>query len=562
MKGAAIITTPQVPRYEPTERTAALQTPRAQGVGPDAFGGGLARGVGQVAGDYLGAIKQEREKADRVAAIEARTQLDQLEVDLLYDPNQGALAARGKDAFALPEPVLQKYGERTAEIERRLTTPAQKETFRLLAAQRRVEVDKQLQRHVSGEMKTYAAEAVKSSLESTLNNIATHHNDPQRIEQEHKFGLAVLMTDADNAGLPPEAIKLKAQTWESMVHKAVIEKLAVDSPVKAKDYLKENRDSLLPAEVTKLEATLKPLAEAQQGMEAAGEIFYGAAETEPLAAMLQGVRERFPDSPNVVKAATAEIKGLYAAREEAARQAIDEAESAVYASIAKVKLAGGVPRKGDVPQADWNRLAQVAPAKVEQILSGMTSGQSSQPSTDQLTTWGLLKTDPETLTRINLDALLVEGKISQPHYKDLVTDQLAIRQGKGEKETTILTNKAAVDVVLKAVGIAQNKSPERYAKFYEAMNQRMKVFEAETGKPPKQEEITTMARGLLAEVSQDVSWWPIDRDVRAFEADTSKLRVPAKDRSAIAQKLEARGIPVTDETVREIYLEAQKRGGI
>ncbi|MDT8419341.1 MAG: hypothetical protein RQ754_02830 [Desulfuromonadales bacterium] len=561
LKGAAIITTPQVPRYEPTEKTAALRTPRAQGVGPDAFGGGLARGANQASGNYLAVLKQEKEKADRVSAIESRTQLDQLEVDLLYDPNQGALITRGKDAFGLPEPVLQKYSERTAEIERKLATPEQKEAFRLLAQQRRVEVDKQLQRHVSGEMKTYAQEAVKSSLESTLNNIATHYNDPQRIEQERKFGLAVLMTDADNAGLPPEAVKLKAQTWESMVHKAVIEKIAVDSPLKAKDYLEANRENLLPAEVTKLETTLKPLAEAQQGMEAAGEIFYSADETEPLAEMLRNVRERFPDSPSVVKAATAEIKGLYTAREEAKTQAIAEAEGDVYAAIAKVKLAGGVPRKGDVPQAAWNRLAQVAPEKVDSILSSMTTEQSSQPSSDQLTTWGLLKTDPETLTQTNLDALLVEGKISRGHYTDLITDQLAIRNGKGEKETTILTNKAAVDTVLKAVGITQSKNPERYAKFYEAMNQRMKAFEVENGKVPKQGEITEMARGLLGEVSQDVSFWPIDKDVRAFEADPSRLRVPAKDQAAITAKLEARGIPATDETVREVYLEAQKRGG-
>jgi hypothetical protein len=561
VQAAAILTSPVVPRYERTERTDALRTPRAQGLGSEAFGGGFAQGLGQASGDVLNALRQERQKADRTAAIASRTALDQAEVDLLYDPEQGALAKRGRDSFGLPEPTLQTFDERAAEIERGLTTAEQKETFRLLAGQRRVQVDKQLQRHVASEMRSYAAETTKASLEGTLNNVARHYQDPERIDQERKFGLAVLMSEADNQGLPPEVVKLKADTWESMVHQAVIDKLAIDSPQRAKDYFEANRDLLLPGQAATVERTLKPLVEAQQGQEVAGEIFY-ADESTSLAEMLKQVRDRFPDDPGVVKAASSEIRGLYSAREEAQRQAVDEAEKEVYAAIAQAKLAGRTPRRGDVPRDAWAQLARVSPESVDKITSALESGQqsrSNRPDNEQLTTWGLLKTDPEALTATNLDALLVEGKITQSHYSDLLTDQVAIRQGKGEKEFTILSNKAAVDTVLKAVGISQTKQPERYAKFYEAMNRRLKLFETENGKPPKQEEVTTMARGLLTEVSQDVSFWPIDRSVPAFEADVGTVRVPAADKAAIAMALQANGLPVTEETISRLYLELKSR---
>jgi len=563
MRGAAILTTPTVPRYEPTEKTAALQTPRAQGVGPDAFGGGLARGLGQASGDYLSVLKQEKDRADATATLERRVGLDTKETELTWgtDDSPGFLRREGKEVFGLPEKVLSDYDLYIGKQEAQIPNEEQRKAFRLFAQQRRNSLNTNLQRHISTESEKYAKQANEAALKSTLNNVALYYNDPQRIEQELRFGLGVIESNTENASIPREAVDQRRELLTSMMHKTVIGRLAEDSPLRAKAYFEANKDRLTGDDAAKIEATLKPLAEAQQGMDAAGEIFYGAGEDVPLADMLKTVRERHPDNPNVVKAASAEIKGLYAAREEANKQAIDAAESAVYASIAKVKLAGGVPRRGDVPQADWNRLAQVAPEKVEQILSSMTTGQGSQPSTDQITTWGLLKTDPKTLTKINLDSLLVKGKLNQGQYKDLITDQLAIRQGKGEKEITILTNKAAVDTVLKAVGITQNKNPERYAKFYEAMNRRMKAFETENGKAPKQEEITNMARGLLFEVSQDVNWWPIDKSVPAFEADTEKIRVPAKDQAAITQKLKTRGIPVTEATIREVYLEAQKRGG-
>jgi hypothetical protein len=546
MKGPAIITTPVVPRYEPTERTSALQTPRAQGVGADAFGGGLARGVGQAAGDYMGYLRQEKEKADRVAAIESRTALDQVEVDLLYDPNKGALAARGKDAFALPEPVLQKYGERTAEIERNLTTPEQKETFRLLAQQRRVEMDKQLQRHVSGEMKIYAQETVKSSLASTLNNIATHYQDPARLEQERKFGLAVLMTDADNQGLPPASVKLKAQTWESMVHSAVIDKIAIDSPLRAKDYLEANRENMLPGEVTKIEASLKPLAEAQEAQAAADEIFYGAPD-ESIDNLVKTARERFVGNPDVGKAAENQIRSLYTTRKEAERQAVTDAEDTVYGAIAKVKQGGGVPTKADVPQAAWNRLAQVSPDSVLKIMDYLSVKKTTEETPGQLQNWANLVSDPQSLMAANLDEIYAKGLLADARYMDLVRKKKEIKDDP-DKDVALRTELQTVDQVLK--GASLKKGTEKYTQAMDYIEGRKRAFQMSSGRGPTRKELEDITREALY-VSGGDDWKPFN-EKPAYQMTIED--VPSAEREGIRKALSDRGYPSDDAWVISSYV--------
>lgn len=581
--GAAVLTSPQVPRYNPDSVTAPadLSAPTIPALGPDAFGAGLGEGLQRATSAVAGIVKDAREKADRTAALTARTSLDQTEVDLLYNPKTGALTTRGKNAFNVDATTLQAYDAKVTEIGGNLATPAQKETFSLMAAQRRAEIAKQLQRHITGELQTYADEANNASLESTLNNVSTNFQDPERVEQERKFGLAVIMSDQDTKGLPPEVVKARVASWESSVQKAVIERLAVDNPVKAKEYFDANSDKLLPTEAVKIKAQLRPLAEAQQGLQAANDIFYAADDKVTLADMLKKVHDQFPNSPNVVKNAEGELRSLYSAREDARKKAVEDAEDAVYAAVAKVKLAGGVPKRSDVPAEAWANLAAVAPDRVNKITDEILRDnehavdrvrqeqdrqeakrerRENRSTIESLTTWGMLKSDPNLLRTVNLDKLLATGKITKQHYSDLLTDQVAIRQGKGEREGELLSNKAAVDLVLSSVKIDAKKDPERYSKFYDALNTRMRAFERENQRRPKQAEVKELARGLLGEVSQDRSFW-FDKTVRAFEANPETVVVPPADRTAITQALRSRKLPVTEDAIRRLYLEKTVRSG-
>ncbi|OHD24876.1 MAG: hypothetical protein A2Y38_16215 [Spirochaetes bacterium GWB1_59_5] len=589
IKGSAILTSPTVPRFDEgaIEQTRDFNAPRAQGLGPEAFGAGVATGLQQVGKVFSAVAAEETAKADRITAIESRTKLDQAEVDLLYHPEKGALAKRGKDAFSLEEPTLKSYDERVAEIEGSLTRPEQKDTFRLLAGQRRVEIDKQIQRHVAGEIRSYADETNKASLESTYNNAIRFYNDPERVEMERKFGLAVIMSDTDNKGLPPEVIKAKTAGWESMIHKGIIERMSVDNAIGAKDYFEKNRDNIIPTDAAKMEAILKPLATKQLGMDTALKLA-AQLEIRSLTEVLGEARTRLKSNADALNLAETQLKQMDAERKDRIKLEQVEAARPVYRRIAEIQLTKQSAKLSDIPAEEWANLVKKDPeeaGKIQDALRREVQGEEdrrerkldrlerkadrqereaerrqNKTTATNLTTWGALKLDPEALKQTNLDRLLTHGDLNNDQYKDLVADQLAIKQGKGEHEAKILSNKAAVDSVLSTVKIDSKKSPERYMKFYEALNTRMSIYKAENGKVPSQEEVIKLSRGLLAEVSQDRKFW-FDGTAAAFEADPAKVIVPAADRDRIKAKLQSRKIPVTDEAIRSIYLEARTRGG-
>lgn len=577
---AAILTTPQVPRLDNVPSTQPLATPRSHGLGPDAFGAGLGQGLQQSGRVGMSIAGEEFAKADRIATIETRTKLDQAEVDLLYHPENGALAKRGKDAFSLEEPTLQAFDKRAGEIESGLTTDSQKVAFRALSGQRRVEVDKQIQRHVAGEIKGYIDETNKASLESTLNNVSQHYNDPIRIEQELKFGQAVIMSDTDNKGKPPEFIKLRMAAWQSKVHESVIDKLMVDNAIAAQEYFVTNKDTILPAEAAKLERALKPLATKQLGMDTALKLA-PMLEVMPLTDVLATTRNELKGNPDALNLAETQLKQMETERRDRIKQVKTETATPIYQQIAKIQLSGRAAKLSDIPRDQWTALMKVDPeeaGKIQDALRREVQGEEdrnlkrselkirkdelnlNKTTTDNLTTWGALKLNPEALKRTNLDALFVQGKMNKSQYQDLITDQLAIKQGNGEHETKILSNKAAVDSVLSTVKIDGKKTPEKYMKFYDALNVRLRTFEAETGAKPKQEDVVRLSRGLLAEVSQDRSFW-FDKTVNAFDADPSRVVVPKTDKDAITKALKANNRPVTDDSIRQLYLEKQIRKG-
>jgi ribosomal protein L22 len=366
-----------------------------------------------------------------------------------------------------------------------------------------------------------------------------------------------------------------------MVQRSVIEKLSVDNPVKAQEYFAANKERMLPADAMKIESALKPLVKEVEINTAVDEVFSTAPQTATQAELTTAIQKKYKDKP-WMKEAQAEIRRLHSDREAAEKEVVDGAVAKVYAAIAKVKMDGKIPKKSDVPPEAWADLARVAPEKVSDIADKIRSGQEhdtdrdrmatdraraerdrrdTKGTTEQTTTWGLLKLNPSALASVKLDELLATGAINKSQYQDLVTDRLAVQQGKGDHEAKILSDKSAVDTVLAGVKITEKKDPEKYMKFYGALQDRMKVFTLEhDGAKPKQADVLALSRGLLAEVSQDRDFWPLDKSARVFDVNPEKVVVPRADRNAIERALKANGKPITDATVKATYLERKARG--
>ena len=203
----------------------------------------------------------------------------------------------------------------------------------------------------------------------------TFYQDPDRVDQERKYGLGVIMVDNDNKGLPPEVVKMKAATWESMVHRGVIERMSVDSPSKAKEYFEKNRDWLLPTDAAKIEGTLKPLVSKQAGMDTALELARPfAGITDPMEldkavdVALAEAQTRHKSNPDAYNIAEAQIYQVAAKREKGINIARREVELPINRAMANARKEGRIPSLDDFDQAEWSNLVSINPDKANDIL--------------------------------------------------------------------------------------------------------------------------------------------------------------------------------------------------
>lgn len=572
---ASSFLTIRVPRYEPTVETNNLPTPRAKGFSAEEMGAGLGQGLqkaANAAGDYYA---EEKAKADRTATLAARTKLNQVENDLLYHPETGALFQRGKNAFGAVEPTLKSYDDKVAEIEQALSTEEQRTAFRQIAQSRRVDVDTQIQRHIGKAIQEYGDETNSAALSSTRDNISTHFDDPARVSKEMQFGEEILWADAESKGIPPESLKVARQAWRSGVHSTVIDRMSEADPIKASEYLKTNRDDMLPAEAQKREHALRPLIAKQEGMNTALELassFATATDTVSIVKArneaLTQAQKRHKGNPDALNIAETQIKQMASDRDLEVKAERDAAAKPVYERIAKIQLSGRSAKLSDIPPDEWAALVRVNPEEAGKIQDSIrrelqseddrrerkserAERKSEKESLNQLMKWAALNGDPDSLLKANLDKMVVEGEIGRKHYGLLSAKQSELRSDP-DKGMAIRTENQVVEDILK--GAKVKPGSDQHAAAWDYIERRKRAFSSESNRQPTRKELDEIARESLYKV--DVAGAMFDKP--AYQVTLKEI--PKGDRSKITDALNRRGRPYTADEVIRLYVRKQMGG--
>lgn len=246
-----------------------------------------------------------------------------------------------------------------------------------------------------------------------------------------------------------------------------------------------------------------------------------------------------------------------------------DALEVVLVEIAKAEREGRVPKRGDVPAEAWDRLLAVAPDKADIVLdelraeghadedrrrlaSDRAREAANRPGNGQRITWAGLKQSPEALLKSNLDKLLAGGKITGPQYDDLVTDKVALQNPakRAKKESTILTDKTAVDTILAGAGIDDKKDPTRYAHYIEYIEGR----KAALGGEVDQATLREIARDAIRVEKQQGGWW--GKKAMRAEADPERVVVPPitpRERQRIVEALKSRGMAADEASIQALY---------
>lgn len=350
-----------IPRYDESQvQTTGLPTPRAQGLGPDAFGAGIAQGLGEGAEVAFHVAKQEKAKADSAAVAGRIAEAQNYTIDYLTNPETGLLNKKGKDAIGIETKALQDFDKRSGEILQSLTNKTQQQAFVQHTAEQRNHFMLQVNRHERAETEKYHISEAGAHVDATLKMASLNYQDPKLFNQN----VTELKTAAANYSMLNGWGQEQASGFEgevlSKAYENAIHQLADRDPGRAMEWFNKDKDKLEPAAMQRLEDKLKHVTTGTRALAAAQDLiathgpdklladdkdgtkYHGNVKLAPfdIAGMMEEVRKAHPDDPDLVERIRGNLLEQKSEHDEAAREQRETNTDYVYGILAKKGLKG------------------------------------------------------------------------------------------------------------------------------------------------------------------------------------------------------------------------------
>jgi len=234
---------PRVPTYDtPQVQQQASRAVELRGVAPD--GTSIAQGLQsfQQGAEILAA--KERQRADTALLMDADNKLTQWQQQAMYSENGGVYTRKGQNAMDVTNQTLDQFDKTQAEIAKTLTNDQQKARYTQIVNSRRNSLSNDLNRYEYGERQNYYGQVEKAQLETSMQGAALDYQDPAKVDQYRQKVDAVLASRAERLGLSPEAAQAERLATNSGMSTAVIQRMLIDSPQKAKSYYESYKDTM------------------------------------------------------------------------------------------------------------------------------------------------------------------------------------------------------------------------------------------------------------------------------------------------------------------------------
>lgn len=200
---------------------------------------------------------EERQKADKLAVLEADKRLSEIENKMLYDRQSGAMTRRGKDAFGLPDTVLPEYDATVDQISGSLANDNQINAFKASAISRRKSVTGQLYRHMSKEGMRYDEQTTQSYIATEKNAALENFHDGERIQQSLDRQVAAYNDYADRNGVDKKTRSLGVKQVKSSTHSGIVQRLLDGGDdLNAKSHYEKNKKDITGEDQVKISKLL------------------------------------------------------------------------------------------------------------------------------------------------------------------------------------------------------------------------------------------------------------------------------------------------------------------
>lgn len=204
-----------------------------------------ARGQAQAAlGDSLGILAQEQKKADELSVLDAVTQTQSRLTDLVYNPQVGLVARKGKDSIEGSKDIAKEFQSIVEAVSGGLKNARQQEAYNRHANAMFLNLQRDSAVHVAREMARYDEDTTEAALISSANNAEAHYLDPEQIAFSQMQTRAIINDAARRQG-KPEAWRIAklAQAEADMNTRIVNRMLKSGDAITAAEFYQANKDS-------------------------------------------------------------------------------------------------------------------------------------------------------------------------------------------------------------------------------------------------------------------------------------------------------------------------------
>lgn len=287
----------QVPTMSgPTVRQRALGAPQVQ-IAPEAsMLADLARPVGNAA---MQIYQKTQDEADTAALIEAESQMSKWKLDTMFNPQGGVYSRKGKNALDITNQTIPQFDQQAEQIGNTLTNERQRARWQQIVANQRQSLGAELNRYEFGERQVYFDQADAASLEASQNGALAYYQDPQQIAYYQNKATAVIVSQGQRKGLPPEAIELEVRKNNSSMATGVIGRMAQQDPMKAQQYYASVADYMTPEDQLRINDMLGSSIRKQWGSQIGTAIYAeGTLSTDALPTLI--IQAESGGDPNAV----------------------------------------------------------------------------------------------------------------------------------------------------------------------------------------------------------------------------------------------------------------------
>lgn len=492
------------------------------------------------------AVTKAQDQADQLVVLEKRREFENAKTKALFDEKEGALFAQGKNAFEARNRANEMLSKTGQELVESLSNERQKTLFNNYLGNEEVDINRRLTIHTSREIRKHDEDLTKSSLDSLLNRAMTDFSNPNKIAENLAEQEILLRQMGERNGLAPEIVESEILRQKSTTHINILAKMASNEmDMGASKYFAAVKGSMTEADQIKADKMLKEASyrgQSQRFVDQLNQRGLGLEEGLNEAAKIQDPRLR------------EEVEQRFSRVINLKQQADNFRQEKIQMSALNLIDQGkGIDA---IPVEQWSSLDDNRRKGIMSYMSAKARGEDKR--TDFEVYYDLKEMAakaPDKFQQVNI--LDYQNKLSNSDLKQMIDLQTGVRGGKKGLLDGFMSDQQVVKAAMEEAGIKDKKAQAEFMAIIDT--------EATIRKPKDNNELRKIVNEKLTRVITDKGFlW--DTTKFQYQIDPAKDNIegvkydsiPREEKTRISEFLTAKGLPVTEKSVAELYKQGLK----